>query len=111
MKAELTHRLEMAPSHPDWKEGVKQWLEPGTILEHRQAYLLVRQGCAKPADDECEKAAAMNNTQRQQAQKAYNRLARGIHPDDFEAFDEGLMTGYDPETGEWLPGPNHVEDE
>lgn len=111
MRAKLIRRLEMAPGHPEWKAGQKQWLEVGTVLDHPQAYLLVRQGCAEPADDECEKRSAMTNSQKIQAQAAYRRLEKGIHPDDFEAFDAGLIDGYDPETGEAVPGPNYIEED
>lgn len=110
MQAKLITRLEMAPGHPDWEPGVKQWLEPGTVIDHPRSYMLVRMGCAVPADDECEKAASMTNGQKQQAQHAYKRLERGIAPEDFAAFDSGEMLGYNPD-GSWIPGPNFTSTE
>lgn len=108
MKAELTRRMEMGPTHPDYVAGTKQWLEPGTVLEHPESYKLVQMGVAKPADDECVKAAGMDAAKMKAATQAYKRLEAGIAPEDFAAFDAGEMLGYD-EDGEWIPGPNYVE--
>lgn len=66
---------------------------------------LVQMGCAEPADEECAKAANMTSDQMAAAQYAYERANRGIAPEDFEAYDAGLMTGYRPD-GSWIPGPN-----
>lgn len=100
----------MAPGHPEYKQGVRQWLDIGTVIEHTQAFRLVQMGAAKPADDECEKAASMSAGQKAAAQQAYKRLEAGIHPEDFEAFDAGHMVGYKPD-GSWISGPNYIEDE
>jgi hypothetical protein len=100
----------MAPGHPEWKPGVKQWLEPGTVIEHPRSYMLVRMGVADAADDEAEKAANMTNTQKQQAKVAYERVSRGIAPEDYEAFDDGEIMGYNPD-GSPIPGPNADFDE
>lgn len=77
----------------------------GTIREHPDAWILVRLGAAVAADEECEKAAGMTDDQMQRAQHAQRRASRGIHPDDFAAFDSGEMAGYNPD-GSWIPGPN-----
>jgi len=95
MKCELIRELEMGPSHPDWQRGVKQMLPPGTVIEHPEAFKLVRMGAAIPADMECQTASGMTADQMRSAQYAYERLNRGIHPDDFDAYDAGEMDGYD----------------
>ena len=77
----------------------------GAILEHPESYMLVRQGCAVPADDDCAKRAARSPEQQAAAQYAYERLSRGIHPEDFERYDAGYIVGYTPD-GSYLPGPN-----
>jgi hypothetical protein len=85
---------------PFWKVGA--------VLEHREAWLLVLSGCAEAADDECK--AKVNRTPEQQkaAELAYSRIAAGIVPKDFEAFNAGYMVGYTPK-GDWIPGPNYAE--
>lgn len=83
---------------PFWKRGA--------IIETPDCYLLVQMGCCAPADDECAKEAGMTPDMIRAATKAYERVAKGIHPDDYAAFDKGEMTGYDPQTGAKTPGPN-----
>lgn len=81
----------------------------GTILENPHVASLVRQGIAVPADDECVKAAGnMTPAEMQTAQHSQERLRQGIHPDDFEAFDAGIMAGYNPD-GTFKPGPNYAD--
>jgi hypothetical protein len=65
-------------------------------------------GAAVPADEECERAANMTPAKLQAAQHAQNKARLGIAPEDFEAFDSGLMVGYNPD-GSWIPGPNFEE--
>lgn len=77
----------------------------GTILENPDVHTLVRLGMAVPADDECAKAAGMTPEQMKAAQHAQEKVRLGIHPDDFEAFDAGIMRGYNPD-GTFIPGPN-----
>lgn len=84
---------------PFWKVG--------TIIQHPMCYRLVQMGIAVPADEGCAALAGMTTQQQAKAQHAAERLSKSIHPDDFEAYDAGVMTGYDPETGEWIPGPNY----
>lgn len=108
MRAKLTRRLEMGPTHPDYVAGTTQYVEAGDVLEHPQAFWLVRQGVAEPADDECEKAARMTATQKQAAREAYERVSRGIHPEDYEAFELGEIDGY--VDGEPIPGPASEDD-
>lgn len=89
MKARLVRPMEAAPSHPLYKPGQKTWLPVGTIIEHPHAYMLVRQGCARSADDECKQAARMTEGQWQAAFDVYEKVRRGIAPEDYEAFDRG----------------------
>lgn len=77
----------------------------GAILEEANCYMLVEMGCAVPADEECRLAAGMTPEMLRLAIKAYERLALGIHPDDFAEFDAGIMVGYNPD-GSKKPGPN-----
>ena len=82
----------------------------GTEIEHPDAFKLVRRGAAEPADEECAEAAGMTEYQMAVAQHAQRRTAAGIHPEDFEAFDAGLMVGYYPD-GRHVPGPNATHSE
>ena len=94
-----------------WRNGEMQpalFWKLGAIVEHPQAYLLVRQGCAEPADDACAKRASRTPEQQRAAQFAYERLSRGIHPEDFEKYDAGYISGYNPD-GSYLPGPNWAQ--
>lgn len=77
----------------------------GTLLDHPQAYVLVRMGVAEPADEECERRADRSPAQLAEAAHAAERTAKGIHPDDFAKFDAGEITGYAP-NGDYTPGPN-----
>lgn len=81
----------------------------GSELEHPQAWLAVKMGVAEPADDECRLKAGMSQEQMDKAQSQYKLLEKGIHPDDYEAYELGLMVGYNPD-GTWIPGPNAPED-
>lgn len=81
---------------------------PGTIIDHPDAYRLVRHGCADPADEECRLKANMTRQQLLKAQATYPKVAAGLHPDDYDAWDRGYMRGYNPD-GSWKPGPNYDE--
>lgn len=86
--------------------GVLFW-RPGTIIDvkAREAQLLVGNGDAEPADDEAETAVGNWRQNRERVLLAREMLARGIEPQDREAFRSGEMIGYD-EAGDWIPGPN-----
>lgn len=82
------------------------WVWPaGTEIEHWQAFRLVQQGVAVAIDEECRHAANRTSEQLVAAQYAYERLSRGIHPEDFERYDRGEIVGYNPD-GSYVPGPN-----
>lgn len=83
---------------------VRFW-KVGAILDAPDAYMMVRQGCAKPADPACASRARRSVAQQADAQKAYERVSKGIHPDDYELFDSGIIDGYMP-NGDFKPGPN-----
>lgn len=77
----------------------------GTVIDHPDAFWLVRMGCAEAVDDECTAAADMTPEAWRKAHHAYPRMAAGVHPEDFAAWDSGRMRGYNPD-GTFVPGPN-----
>lgn len=85
-------------------------LPAGSEIDKPDCYKLVQHGVAEPIDDECREFAGMTREQITAAQKAYVKVSKGIHPDDYAAFDAGQMVGYDGD-GEWIPGPNYVPTE
>lgn len=126
MKCKLTRELEFRPDWEGLKESVtwpseprvddrgRHWHPVGTVIDHVQAWMLVANLDADAADDECEervKVHRMKCNSTTDLKLARARLEAGIHPDDFEAFDAGEMVGYDPETGDPIPGPNADDDE
>ena len=82
----------------------------GTIIDHPDAFRLVRQGVAMPADEECQLAANRSPQQLAAAQHAYERVSAGIHPDDYGPYDAGIMAGYNPD-GSWKLGPAADQDD
>jgi hypothetical protein len=108
MKVEFLMPLKVATE----VDGKKVYVEKpaGHIHERPDAYKLVQHGNAIPADDECRKACGMTEKDMEHAQKSYRRIAAGIQPEDYQAFDDGLMIGYDP-LGNPIPGPNAETDE
>lgn len=80
-------------------------IPPGATYEHPLAWLWVRQGCAVPADEECRKEAGLTDEQMGAAQKSFDRTVAGIHPEDFELYERGVIVGYDRKGG-YLPGPH-----
>lgn len=79
----------------------------GTLIEHPDAWKLVQMGVADPADEECRQAAGLTPDQIKDRHYAYLRMERA-RPEDWEAYDAGLMVGYNPE-GDWRPGPNYFD--
>ncbi len=77
----------------------------GTVIEKENIWKLVRAGVADPADEECRIAAGMDDADIKLAKYRQRRLAAGIHYDDYDAYDQGLMIGYDGD-GKWIPGSN-----
>lgn len=84
---------------------VRRFWRLGAEWEHPKSYWLVRQGCAVPADAECAEACGMTEEDMAAAQKAFERVAKGIHPEDYAKFDAGEILGYDSD-GNYIPGPN-----
>ena len=88
---------------------VRYWL-PGTIIEGPQAFRLVENGDAEPFDTECQERCKHLTPERLAAARyARERVARGIHPEDFDKYDKGLIAGYNPD-GSYIPGPNATPD-
>lgn len=79
----------------------------GAIIDHPDAWKLVRQGIAEPADDECRERAGLTAEQMLASQHAARRLNAGILPQDFRKYDNGEILGYKPEDGTYIPGPNY----
>jgi len=52
-------------------------LPAGTIIDHPDAWQLVRNGHAEPADEECRIAAAMTQAEMDAAKARYQRIAVG----------------------------------
>ena len=63
MKCELITRLGAGPTCPDELTTVDdhgtRWCEPGTVLDHPDAWRLVHGGHAVAADDECRDRVAL----------------------------------------------------
>jgi hypothetical protein len=106
MKCKTLYDLGCFPDD-DFPEGVKP---AGTIIDHPDAYRLVQLGVAEPADEECEQKHGMTHENMLAKQKTFPRIARGILPEDYEAFENGEMIGYDNQ-GRWVPGPNYCGSE
>jgi hypothetical protein len=105
MKARLVYSAKASSRHDQAGEE----LPAGTVIDHPQAYILVRNGHAEPADDECRIKANMTPDQLAAAQRNYPAIAKGITPDDRADFFAGKMDGYNPD-GTKIPGPNAVDD-
>jgi len=89
-------------------EDVKlRFWKKGAVINHPKSFRLVQQGICEPADAECEHRANMNPDRMKAAGHAYERLKRGIQPQDFERYDRGELLGYNPD-GSDIPGPNAV---
>lgn len=87
------------------RRGDHVFAPPGTIIDHRDAFWIVKMGQAEPADDECAVKVGMSAEQFASAQHAARRLAAGITQQDYPLFDAGYISGYDAE-GNFKPGPN-----
>ncbi len=109
MKARMIVEGKADPFYPD-KAKRGTMLPVGEIIDHPKAYMLVRCGTAVPADEECRVKAHRSEQQMQEAQLHQTAVAKGIHPDDLDAFFSGRMTGYHPD-GSSIPGPNAVAEE
>lgn len=80
----------------------------GTLIDHPKAFWLCLQGQAIPADKECEQRCGMTPEHIEAASKAYDLLSAGISPDDYDAYERGLMVGYKPDGKKgdtWRHGP------
>jgi len=111
VKAKLLKDTEAAPRANDdrlFERSGKRWWPAGTILEDPRAHRLVGLGVAVPADDECTAAAAMSTAEMKAAQRQQEPVSKGIHPDDYQRYFDGEITGYDID-GNDIPGPNYIE--
>lgn len=118
MKAEVI-RNDLAVSGVDaddrmeTRDGRLYW-RVGAEIDHPRAYLLCINGDADPADDECrdrvEAWRQRHGITREMSIHARERLAKGIHPDDFDRYDAGEIVGYN-DDGSYKPGPNWPGDD
>lgn len=88
----------------------RQWVKKpaGFVVTHPDAYKLVQMGIAEAADDECREKLedlGWSDARIWNARIAQRRVAKGIHPDDYEAFANGEIDGYTGD-GAYVPGPN-----
>lgn len=90
-----------------YMQDVAHW-KNGAVIEFPDCWRLVQQGCAIPADEGCALRCRMTTEQMHKAQYAYERLIRRIDPEDFDLYDNGVMTGYD-DKGDYVPGPNWAD--
>lgn len=87
------------------RRGKLLFAPAGTVIDDPRCFELVLNGDATAADDECRAMDTRNAEQTEATLKARKRLADGIHPDDFAAYEAGEMLGYDKD-GKPIPGPN-----
>lgn len=109
MKARYLIDHPAAPKHPSYVAGQGTMLRAGGIIEHPDAYKLVRMGLAEAADAGCEAAVQRTPEQLAIARRNYPATAAGITPDDRQRFFAGELLGYRPDGSE-IPGPNAVDD-
>ncbi len=85
-------------------QDVPHW-KMGAIVDMPDSHKLVAMGCAIPADEECQLACGMTIVEIRAALRAQDKVSLGIHPHDYEKFDNGEIEGYNPD-GSYKPGPN-----
>lgn len=69
-------------TNEDFKAATEEFAPKGTIIDHPDAWKLVKLGQAEPADEECEKRADMTPEQIEAAFAAQQKLLDGqaLHP-------------------------------
>jgi hypothetical protein len=114
--------MEVSPQslaeHPDYSDRIVRrdvlrndemvsvaFWKNGAVLEHPQAFWLVKQACAIPADDDCRLRARMTQKKMDAAKSSYDRLMAGVSVEDYDLYDNGIIAGYNPD-GSYKPGPN-----
>ena len=105
-KAKLKFWFEKKP-HP--QKGTVNvpipYFPAGTVYDRTPLYF-IEHGLAEPANEEARIACGLTEDELKARQLTHRRVAAGIQPDDFVLFDAGVIVGYEPETGEYRPGPN-----
>jgi hypothetical protein len=64
-------------SYGDGPDGPNSLQRAGTIVEGKECWMLVRNGHAAPADEECRAKANMSPDQLEEAKEHYHKLAMG----------------------------------
>jgi hypothetical protein len=101
MQCRLIRPMNRTPTDDDQRD----LLPAGEVIDHVDAFQLVRIGCAESFDEECAAAVQRTPEQLAEAREAYNRVDKGIWPEDYEMFNAGIIAGYNPD-GSYMPGPN-----
>lgn len=100
-------------SRMEQRDGRWYW-RVGAQIENPRAYLLCINGDADPADEECQERVEAwrqrHGVTRKMSISARERLARGIHPVDFDRYDAGEIIGYNAD-GSYKRGPNWTDDD
>lgn len=78
--AELESMSTVVDGHRCWNEGA--------VIDHPQAYLLVRNGVAEPADEECKKRAGMSSDQMKVSQEKFQDMLNRIEDERAEVNEE-----------------------
>lgn len=107
MKATLAVALPATAKSAHKARGGK--VPAGTEIDGPAALFYVGMGAARPADDECRARCGLTPEQIEQKIARYGEKLAGIQPGDLAAYRAGAMLGYDPATGNWIPGPNYDE--
>jgi hypothetical protein len=92
------------------------WKFCRTDIDHEttaeQAWLHVKNMDAEPADDEARALCQplLDRSDKGRLLLAREAVAKGIHPDDLQAFYDGVILGYKTD-GSYIPGPNWKGDD
>lgn len=87
-----------------------RYFPKGTIRDCKWSVEWCLRGMAEPADTECLLGTGLTDQELKVQQHKYGRMAAGIHPDDFDLYDRGVISGYEEVDGQtaYLPGPNYA---
>lgn len=86
---------QLSPNIVDGEKGRAWKLGTIFVVTPREAVLLVGNGDAEPADDEAETVCGNWKKNRDLVLESREMLAKGILPEDREAFRRGEILGYD----------------
>ena len=90
----------------DGKVQPVEFLRKGAVLEHPNAWMDVEQGTAIPADLNCALKCGLTEDEMKVKQIHYELLVNRLQPEDEDLLVNGVVTGMDVATGNYIPGPN-----